>query len=151
VEVAGAAFDVHDAQLVEPGGDGGLGERPPELAQDILPNVGNGVQKGNTSLSNFTKHLFIITEKEAYGNTYSNNKRRILNRETPPRARGKGRLPWNGLFSASDRFLTSPGDSLIIFLCGMDNFADGQETNLVKIHQKEQGTFIKGGASLWTS
>ncbi|WP_300757457.1 hypothetical protein, partial [uncultured Oscillibacter sp.] len=55
------------------------------------------------------------------------------------------------LFSASDRFLTSPGDSLIIFLCGMDNFADGQETNLVKIHQKEQGTFIKGGASLWTS
>ena len=50
VEVTGIALDVHDAKFVEPGGNGGLGERPPKLAQDILPNVGDGIQKGNTSL-----------------------------------------------------------------------------------------------------
>ena len=50
VEIAGIAPDVHNAQFVEPGGDGGFGERPPELAQDILPNVGDGVQTGSTSL-----------------------------------------------------------------------------------------------------
>ena len=50
VEIAGIALDIYDAEFIEPGGNGGLGERPPELAQDILPNVGDGIQKGNTSL-----------------------------------------------------------------------------------------------------
>ena len=80
VEIAGIALDIHHAELVEPGGNGGFGERPPELAQDILPNVGDGVQK-ETPL--FSKHLFIIAEKAAIGNTYSNNKQRVLNDAFP--------------------------------------------------------------------
>nr|WP_325235106.1 hypothetical protein [uncultured Oscillibacter sp.] len=79
----------------------------------------------------FQKHLCIIAEKGADGNTYSNNKRPVLTRR--------------------NRFLTSTEDSLIIFLCGMDNFAGCQETNVVKIHQTEGSAFTKGGASLWTS
>ena len=50
VELADAALDIHNAQLIKPGGDGSLGERPPELTQDIFPDVGDGVQTGSTSL-----------------------------------------------------------------------------------------------------
>ena len=49
VEEAGAASNVHNGELVKPGGNGGFGERSIQLAEDILPNVGDRIQK-NTSL-----------------------------------------------------------------------------------------------------
>lgn len=55
-EVAGAmqkayaASDVHNGELVKPGGNSRFGKRAPKLAQDIFPDVGNRIQKGNTSL-----------------------------------------------------------------------------------------------------
>lgn len=133
VKIAGIPPDVHDAQLVEPGGQGGLGERPRSWRRTFSQM---SVTEFKREAPLFQKHLFIIAEKEANGNTYSNNKRRVLNMgaENP----------------RENRFLTSPGDSLIIFLCGMDNFAGCKESNVVRIHQKE-AAFIKGGASLWTS
>ena len=44
VEDKGIPPDVHRLQLVEPGGDGGLGEIAPELRQHVLPYVGHGIQ-----------------------------------------------------------------------------------------------------------
>ena len=49
VQVAGIAPDVHDAQLVEPGGDGGLGERTPQLVKNVFPNIGDGIQRVHLS------------------------------------------------------------------------------------------------------
>ena len=50
VKIADASPDVHDFKLVKPGGNGGFGECAPELAQDVFPNVSDGIQEGNTSL-----------------------------------------------------------------------------------------------------
>ena len=45
VEDKGIALDIHGFQLVEPGVDGGLGELSFQLGENIVPHVGDGIQK----------------------------------------------------------------------------------------------------------
>ena len=43
------ALDVHRGQFVEPCGDGGLGQVPLQLLQDILPDIGDRIQNRHLS------------------------------------------------------------------------------------------------------
>ena len=44
VEKAGVSPDIDNRQFVEPGGDGGFGESPPKLPEDVFPDIGYGIQ-----------------------------------------------------------------------------------------------------------
>ena len=45
VEEAGIPPDIDDGQLIEPGRDGRFRKSAPELAEDVLPDIGDGIQQ----------------------------------------------------------------------------------------------------------